>query len=150
MAKECESCGKTAGFLGGMLFTKIKEKDYCAVCAQKHLDDAISKIQITTTLNIDGYRVKRYIDIESIEIVIGTGIFSEIGGTISDFFGARSSAFEEKLQKAKETAFKKLKYKAFEKDGNAVIGIDLDYTEFSGNRIGLMVNGTIVEIEPIP
>ena len=149
MAKKCESCGKTSGLLGCVSFANIKGKDYCTDCAEQYVDDATSKIQMTTTINIDGYKVKRYIDIESVEIVIGTGIFSEFGGEISDFFGARSTAFERKLQKAKETAFKKLKYKAFEKGGNAVIGIDIDYTEFSGNRIGLIVNGTIVEIESI-
>ena len=34
------------------------------------------------------------------------------------------------------------------KGGDAVVGIDVDYTEFSGNRIGLIVNGTIVKLEP--
>ena len=48
---------------------------------------------------------------------------------------------------SKKTAFEKLKYFAFEKGGNAVIGIDID--EFSGNRIGVIANGTIVEIEKI-
>ncbi len=147
MADKCELCGKKPGFFG-LFFTNIKGKEYCKNCAQKYVDDATSKIIITTTVNIDGYKVKRYIDIESVEIVIGTGIFSEFTGEIADFFGARSTAFEEKMQRAKQTAFKKLKYKAFEKDGNAVIGIDIDYTEFSGNRIGLIANGTIVEVEP--
>ena len=44
---------------------------------------------------------------------------------------------------------KLLKYNAYKKGGNAVIGIDIDYTEFSGNRVGLIINGTIVKIEPI-
>ncbi len=149
MAKTCEACVTSAGLLKGVFLTNIKGKDYCATCAKKYVDEATSKIQMTTTVGIDGYKVKRYIDIESVEIVIGTGIFSEFGGEISDFFGARSTAFERKLQKAKQTAFQKLKFKAFEKGGNAVIGVDIDYTEFSGNRVGLIVNGTIVAIEPI-
>jgi len=67
-------------------------------------------------------------------------MFSEFGGDVADFFGARSTArstaFEEELQQAKRAALDKLKYRAFEKGDNAVIGVDLDYTEFSGNRIG--------------
>ncbi len=93
--------------------------------------------------------MSKYIDIESVEIVIGTGFFSEFSGEIADFFGARSSDFEQKLQKAKKTAFERLKYLAFERGGNAVIGIDIDYTEFSGNRIGVVANWTIVYIEKI-
>ncbi|OGC76456.1 MAG: hypothetical protein A2Z27_04530 [candidate division Zixibacteria bacterium RBG_16_50_21] len=103
-------------------------------------------MMITTTNNIDGYKVEKYIDIESVEIVVGTGMFSELSGGISDFFGARSGAFELKLQNAKRTALDALRYTASEKGGNAVIAVDLDYTEFSGNRIGLIVNGTIVKI----
>jgi uncharacterized protein YbjQ (UPF0145 family) len=149
MAKKCCSCGDEAGFLKGATFQLIKEKEYCASCAAKYVADAISTILITTTNNVDGFKVKRYIDIESVEIVAGTGMFSEMDGNISDFFGLRSTAFEQKLQKAKRTALDRLRFAAFEKGGNAVIAIDLDYTEFTGNRIGLIANGTIVEIMAI-
>lgn len=108
-----------------------------------------SRIMLTTTNNIDGYRVKNYIDIESVEIVIGTGLFSEFTGELQDIFGKRSTEFESKLNSAKKLAFDKLKYSAYKKGGNAIIGIDIDYTEFTGNRIGVIVNGTIVEIEKI-
>ncbi|MBI1913085.1 MAG: heavy metal-binding domain-containing protein [Deltaproteobacteria bacterium] len=146
MLPKCYTCGSVPGFLGGPL-VEFQSKEYCRKCAEGAIDEASSVVMVTTTHNFDGYRVQRYIEIESVEIVIGTGIFSEITGEFSDFFGSRSSAFEKKLTRAKEVAFKKLKYQAFMKGGNAVIGIDMDYTEFSGNRIGLIVNGTIVELE---
>lgn len=149
MALECCSCGEKGGFFKDALYQKIQGKDYCQPCATKFVKSAVDKIIITTTSNIDGYEVTKYIDIESVEIVVGTGVFSELGGDIADFFGARSSAFEQKLQKGKKTALDMLRYKAFEKGGNAVIAIDLDYTEFSGNRIGLIANGTIVELAPV-
>jgi len=143
---KCEICGKPKGMLRGLV--ELGGKARCSQCAEIYINEAISKILITTTLSIDGFKIAKYIDIESIEIVIGTGLFSEFGGEISDFFGARSTAFERKLQKAKQIAFKSLKYKAMKKGGDAVVGIDVDYTEFSGNRIGLIVNGTIVKLEP--
>jgi uncharacterized protein YbjQ (UPF0145 family) len=145
MAKTCVACDKGSGFLGGLKYFTIKDKDYCSDCVEK----LISSIQVTTTNHFDGYCVKKYINIESVEIVVGTGIFSEVGGGISDFFGMRSTAFEQKLATAKKTAFQKLKFNALLMDGNAIIGVDIDYTEFSGNRIGLVVNGTVVEIEPV-
>jgi len=107
------------------------------------------KVIITTTPGIDGYRVKRYLGIESVEFVIGTGVFSEMTSSISDFFGARSSAFETKLRAAKQHAMEALKFLAAEKGANAVVAVDLDYTEFSGNRIALIINGTLVLVEPI-
>ncbi|HNY63774.1 MAG TPA: heavy metal-binding domain-containing protein [Bacteroidales bacterium] len=151
MAKLCSKCGATGGFLQGLKFTTINHFEYCPDCAQKYFDNVMRTIRLTTTNNIDGYLVKNYVDIASVEVVIGTGVFTEFGGDISDFFGARSTGFEVKLQKAKEAALARLKFIAFEKagDGAAVVGVDLDYTEFSGNRIGVIANGTIVELQEI-
>lgn len=149
MAYVCFSCGEVGGIFKDSSFQKIKLERYCSKCARKYVKDSIEKIIITTTNNIDGYKTINYIDIESVEIVVGTGIFSEFGGDVADFFGTRSTEFEKKLQKAKIAALDSLKYKAFEKGGDAVIAVDLDYTEFSGNRIGLIANGTIVKLEII-
>ncbi len=110
---------------------------------------ASRNVIVSTTPSLDGYRVKKYLGTESVEFVIGTGLFSEISSSIADFFGARSTAFEMKLNAAKRHAMGALKYAAVEKGANAVVGIDLDYTEFSNNRIGLIINGTLVLVEPI-
>jgi uncharacterized protein YbjQ (UPF0145 family) len=109
----------------------------------------LKDVMMTTTPSFEGYRTKRYIDIESVEVVIGTGIFSEITTGIADMFGQRSTAFENKMQGAKRWAFDRLKMMALWRDGNAVLGVGLHYTEFTGNRVGFIASGTIVEIEPI-
>jgi len=107
------------------------------------------KIVVTTTPGIDGYRVRQYLGTESVEFVIGTGVFSEVSSSFADFFGLRSSAFEQKLRHAKEYAMNALKFLAAEKGANAVVAVDIDYTEFSGNRIAIIINGTLVRAEPI-
>jgi len=112
----------------------------------EHLRQLASKIVLTTTHSIDGRRVAKYLGIESVEYVIGTGVFSEITTDVQDFFGRRSTGFESKLQAAKRTAFETLAMIAAERGANAIVGIDIDYTEFSGNRVGLVVNGTLVEL----
>jgi uncharacterized protein YbjQ (UPF0145 family) len=116
---------------------------------QERISLKAAELPITTTDSIDGYRVVRYIGIESVEYVIGTGVFSEIASGLADLVGSRSTGFEHKLQDAKNEALAALKYRAAERGGNAVIGIDLDFTEFSGNRVALIANGTVVVIEPI-
>jgi len=146
MTKKCTQCGATAGFLTGLTFHDVHNKEMCGNCAQDYIENGTRDIVLTSTHSVDGSRIIKYLGIESVEIVIGTGMFSEISSSIDDFFGARSTAFEQKLARAKETALKKLKLVAFEKGANAVVGVDLDYTEFSGNRIGLIVNGTLVAI----
>ena len=42
-----------------------------------------------------------------------------------------------------------LKFRAYEKGGNGLIGVDIDYTEFTGNKIGVVLNGTIVKLQKI-
>jgi uncharacterized protein YbjQ (UPF0145 family) len=148
---QCSECGINLGLFGGM---PVDGKLLCGNCIKKHSDGFqelikhSKEVKLTTTNNIDGYKVIKYIDIESIEIVIGTGVFVEFTSSFQDFFGARSSGFEKKLADAKKAATDLLRMAAVQKRGNAVIGVDLDYTEFSGNRIGLILNGTIVEIVP--
>ncbi|MDP2930258.1 MAG: heavy metal-binding domain-containing protein [bacterium] len=143
----CDSCGKKEGSFFPFVF--IEDKQYCWLCAPAIMDKKLKGITVTTPMGIEGHKIIEYLDIESIEIVIGTGIFSEISTEIDDFFGARSTSFERKLQAAKKNALRLLKLKAWEKGANAIVGIDMDYTEFTGNRICVIANGTLVKIEPI-
>lgn len=136
----CSVCGKSSNnsvFLG--------DKEYCVEDARKRLDVII----VTTTPTIEGYSITQYIGIESVEVVIGTGVWSELSSSIQDFFGSRSTEFEEKLSKAKRLTIQKMKYMAAQKEANAVVAMDLDYTEFSGNKIGVIASGTLVNIERI-
>lgn len=76
----------------------IKDNDYCPACAYKLAEKACKDIIVTTTNNVDGFKVKKYIDIDSVEIVVGTGIFSECQGAIADILGTRSTMFEQKIK----------------------------------------------------
>lgn len=147
MAKKCIECGKEGALFKNINFQEIAGRLYCLPCGATYVEKVIAPIPVTTTPTVEGRRIKRYIDIESVEIVIGTGAFSEWQGDVSDFFGARSTAFEQKIRKARKTAVDKLRFVAAERGGNAIVGVDLDFTEFSGNRIGVIANGTVVELE---
>jgi uncharacterized protein YbjQ (UPF0145 family) len=152
----CSRCKKSYGSVMAVLKADIGKLTVCPDCLahekreERVLAARASKILLTTTNTIEGRRVTDYLGIESVEIVMGTGILSEITGDLSDFVGRRSTMFEQKLQAAKAAAFERLRILAVELGGDAVIGIDIDYTEFSGNRIGLIVNGTIVQLDKAP
>lgn len=147
MAKKCATCGVEGGLLKGPSFQEIHGKEFCVTCGAKYVQDVIKPVVITSTPSVEGRRIRRYIDIESVEIVVGTGAWSEFGGDISDFFGTRATAFEKKMRHARRTAVDKLRYLAVERGGNAVVGVDLDFAEFSSNRVGVIANGTVVELE---
>jgi uncharacterized protein YbjQ (UPF0145 family) len=170
MAVICKSCGAKQGMMS-LLSVDLGGSAYICPSCQETIDrekqrqsndarraeearidkikQAAAKVVVTTTPDIEGHRVVAYLGIESVEFVIGTAIFSEISGDVADLFGARSSAFEKKLQAAKAASMNAIKYIAAEKGANAVIGVDLDYTEFSGNRVALIINGTLVRVVPI-
>ena len=149
MVKKCSVCGAEKSVVELLPAPMGKDALICESCQFKRnqaFDEAADRIMITTTNHIECHMVDQYLGIESIEFVIGTGVFSEVTTNWQDFLGRRSTAFEEKLQAGKQAAFKTLKGLAVQKGANAIIGIDLDYTEFSGNRIGLIVSGTLVHV----
>ena len=103
---------------------------------------------ITTGYSIDGYKITSYLNVISAEVVLGTGIFSSIGSQLSDLTGTRSGMYERKLENAKYAAISELKSQTVNLGGNAIIGIDIDYTTFTADILGVVANGTAVYIEP--
>ena len=103
---------------------------------------------LTTTPTIEGYPVKQYLGVVASETIIGTNVFRDIMAGLRDFFGGRSSSYEEVLKKAKDTALQELQERATAMGANAVIGIDLDYETVGANGSMLMVtaSGTAVVI----
>ncbi|WP_311378115.1 heavy metal-binding domain-containing protein [Alloprevotella tannerae] len=103
---------------------------------------------LTTTPTIEGYPVKQYLGVVASETIIGANVFRDIMAGLRDFFGGRSSSYEEVLKKAKDTALQELQERAAAMGANAVIGIDLDYETVGANGSMLMVtaSGTAVVI----
>jgi uncharacterized protein YbjQ (UPF0145 family) len=164
---KCDKCGKKMSIMSVMSKDLSSEESICIECkeqvqvelrqtqARKRAEDQEKERQrrelaksvvVSTTPRLEGWAITEYLGIESVEFVIGTGPMSELISDFQDLFDARSSPFEKRLQTAKQSAFETLKYRAAQKGGNAVVGVDLDYIDFTGNRIGLIVNGTVVRI----
>ena len=103
---------------------------------------------LTTTPTIEGYPVKQYLGVVASETIIGANVFRDIMAGLRDFFGGRSSSYEEVLKKAKDTALQELQERATAMGANAVIGFDLDYETVGANGSMLMVtaSGTAVVI----
>lgn len=102
---------------------------------------------ITTGYNFEGYDIVKYLDVLSASVVIGTGMLSSANASVADFFGTRSNSYERKLQDAKNAAINELKNQTSSRGGNAIIGIDIDYTTFGADIIGVIANGTAVKIK---
>lgn len=103
---------------------------------------------LTTTPNIEGHPIQKYLGIVTSEAIIGANFFKDIKATLTDIFGGRSTSYEKVLMEAKDHALEELKQRAAAMGANAVVGIDLDYETVGGAGGMLMVtaSGTAVVI----
>ena len=107
---------------------------------------------LTTTPYVEGYRIRRYGPLVAAEAVMGTNLFRDYFAKVRDVVGGRSGSFQDALADAREAIVHEVQVKAKQADCNAIIGIDFDYGEISGDSKTMLlvaVQGTAVYIEPI-
>ncbi len=97
---------------------------------------------MTTTNNLQGREVKKYLGIVTGEAILGANIFKDIFAGIRDIVGGRSASYERELQEARRIAFTELEEKANRVGANAIMGIDIDYETIGANGSMLMVSVT--------
>ena len=107
---------------------------------------------ITTTPTIEGKKIVAYKGIVFGEVIQGINFVKDFGAGLSNFFGGRSSEYEEELMMAREKALEEMMRRADQSGANAIVGIDFDYEVLGANNGMLMitVNGTAVVVEEAP
>lgn len=121
-----------------------KQKD--ELIKQNKYITLIKNLKISTGNNIEGYIIKRYCKVVSKSTFLGIGTFDygDIGQSI--WHGTESDTFSEKLEQARNSSINKMVDEAIKQNGNAIIGVSFDYINFGTNMIGVVANGTVVEI----
>ena len=107
-------------------------------------------ITLTTAHSLDGYRVTQTLVVITAECVFGMSFLRDIFSSITDFLGGRSGATQKVLKDARQTCLEELRKEAAELGANAVIGVRLDYSEFSGggrSMLFIVASGTAVVVE---
>jgi uncharacterized protein YbjQ (UPF0145 family) len=104
---------------------------------------------ITTTPNIEGHRIVRYLGVVTGEAILGANVFKDLFAGIRDIVGGRSATYERELQRARDIALRELEARAQAAGANAVVGVDLDYEVLGQGNGMLMVSasGTAVVVE---
>ncbi len=103
---------------------------------------------VSTTPNLEGKSIVKYLGLVSGEAILGANIFKDIFASIRDIVGGRAAAYEEELRKAKDIAIREMSDEAAKLGANAVLGVDLDYETIgsgSGNMLMVSASGTAVE-----
>lgn len=104
---------------------------------------------VTTTHNVDGRQVERYLGIVTGEAILGANLFLDLFASIRDVVGGRSAAYEKELTRARDIAVEEMKSRAAQMGANAIVGVDLDYEVLDQKNGMLMVSasGTAVVIK---
>lgn len=100
---------------------------------------------VTTTPSVEGYQIASYKGIVVGEAILGANIIRDVFAGITDIIGGRSGAYEQELQKARDTALAEMEDLAVARGANAVVGVDLDY-EVINNMLMVSASGTAVSL----
>lgn len=112
-----------------------------------------ARVVVSTTEGLAGHEVVRTLGIVTAECAFGMSIFRDFFAGVTDILGGRSEATQRVLRDARETCLRELRREAHALGGNAVVGVRLDYSEFSGqgkSMLFLVATGTAVVVTPEP
>ena len=129
--------------------TQVKVEESLALTDR--LKTKYDKIIITTEMSIDTPIEKR-IEVISAEVAFGMNLFKDIFASLSDTFGGRNKSIQNTLRDARETVMSELRKEAYELGADAVVAVDLDYSEFSGGGKSMLfcvATGTAVKLKKI-
>ena len=112
----------------------------------------IEKVILTTAFKVSNHEIDYEIDVITSECVYGVNLFRDMFSSIRDLVGGRSKASQKVLRDLRKTCLLELKTEAHSIGANAVIGLDLDYSEISGGgkhgMLFLVASGTAVKLKP--
>jgi len=104
------------------------------------------KIMLTTEMSIS-LPIEKRLEIITAEAVFGMNVFRDFFASVTDVVGGSSVATQKVLRGARITVLDQLKREAHEAGANAVIAVDLDYSEISGkgkSMLFVVASGTAV------
>ncbi|TFH85020.1 YbjQ family protein [Billgrantia azerbaijanica] len=116
---------------------------------QEWRDPMSERVILTTSSHLEGYRVTEHLDIVSAECVFGMNVIKDLFAGFRDFFGGRNKSSQDALREARIACLDELRREAASLGANAVIAVDLDYSEISGggkSMLFLVATGTAVKV----
>ena len=108
-------------------------------------------IPVTTTLSVEGYRIKEYKGVVRGITVRAPTIMQGILGGLKSVIGGRIGAYTEMCEQARQQAYDLLIQHALELGANAVVGLRYDASEVVAKESAteVLCYGTAVVIEPL-
>jgi uncharacterized protein YbjQ (UPF0145 family) len=110
--------------------------------------NSVAHHMVTTTFDIDGYRVVRNLGVVRGIVVRSRSVLGTLGASLQTMVGGNISLFTELCEKARGEAFDLMIQHASELGANAVIGVRYDATDVMQGVTEVLAYGTAVVVEP--
>ncbi len=102
---------------------------------------------LSTTPTIEGNTITSYLGIVGAQAVEGVNIFKDAFAGLRNVVGGRSAKLQETMESMRNSALDEMKMEAYKLGANAVVGIKIDFDEYSEGMLMLSISGTAVSIE---
>lgn len=162
MMYKCQECGTRAGIFdlyegrclqcrakaGAIKHSPLETAALAAEVDAAQAAAAMARIILTTEVSHDLPIVER-LEIISAECVMGTGILTDLGSAVRDIVGGRNAKLQDTLRTARRHVLEELRREAYDLGADAVVAVDLDYSEISGHNksmLFLVATGTAVKL----
>ena len=104
---------------------------------------------VTTTFNIDGYRVSESLGVVKGIVVRSRSLVGNIGAGFQSLVGGNITLYTSLCEKVREDAFQKMIVHAEEIGANAILGMRYDANEVAAGITEVLCYGTAVKVERI-
>lgn len=141
----CYKCEQGGSIGADQLRREEREKEAARLVA-------INGVMLTTEAFPSGLVIERRIEIVTAECAFGMNIFRDLFAGVRDLFGGRSGATQKVLRDARRKVLDELKIEAYGVGADAVVGVTLNYSEFSGGEKSMLfvvAAGTAVKLGDI-
>lgn len=109
-------------------------------------------IKLFTTDRVEGHKIESYLGMITAHQVAGTGFFTDLTASFSDWFGGKSGAYREEMNRLFEDVKDNLQDQATALGGNAIIGVKVDFDNISAKNMSMFMvsmQGTAVKLKQI-
>lgn len=152
----CKQCGNSVPFynlnMGGVcsacVFSQKNRETSTEPVPPSVSEEDVSHIVLSTEGAPD-LRVAERLDIVTAEFAVGMGLLTDIFNAWRDVFGGRSTSYQNALKDARKAVLNELRREAHALGADAVLGVQLDYSEISGggkSMMFLVASGTAVRL----
>lgn len=107
------------------------------------------KLIVTTTNEVVGYRITRYLGIARGVVVRSPGVGRAFTASFSAIGGGNIREYEDLCEEARREAHARMIDHAAEREADAIIGMRYDATEMAQSLTEVLAYGTAVQLEPL-